>query len=95
MLHRTTDALGNEAEAADNLLGGRAGQKFMHPYMVMELGKRFKLSTALRQGMLPVVWGQTNQHGFSMHTTHSIYTRKSRWRGSYAASVPSPDFCKL
>jgi predicted AAA+ superfamily ATPase len=25
--------------------------------MAVELGKRFKLSTALRQGMLPVVWG--------------------------------------
>ncbi len=40
-----------------NLLGGRASQKFLHPYMATELGKRFKLSTALAQGMLPVVWG--------------------------------------
>lgn len=40
-----------------NLLGGRATQKLMYPYMASELGKRFKLSTALRQGMLPVVWG--------------------------------------
>jgi uncharacterized protein len=40
-----------------NLLGGRAGQKLMYPYMAAELGKRFKLDTALRQGMLPVVWG--------------------------------------
>lgn len=40
-----------------NLLGGRASQKFIYPYMAIELGKRFKLNTALRQGMLPVVWG--------------------------------------
>ena len=40
-----------------NLLGGRASQKLMYPYMAVELGKRFKLNTALRQGMLPVVWG--------------------------------------
>jgi uncharacterized protein len=40
-----------------NLLGGRAAQKLMHPYMAAELGTRFKLGTALRQGMLPVVWG--------------------------------------
>jgi predicted AAA+ superfamily ATPase len=40
-----------------NLLGGRASQKLMYPYMAVELGKRFKLDTALRQGMLPVVWG--------------------------------------
>ena len=39
-----------------NLLGGRASQKLMHPYMAAELGTRFKLGTALRQGMLPVVW---------------------------------------
>ena len=39
-----------------NLLGGRATQKLMHPYMAVELGPRFKLGTALRQGMLPVVW---------------------------------------
>lgn len=39
-----------------NLLGGRAAQKLMHPYMAVELGSRFKLATALRQGMLPVVW---------------------------------------
>lgn len=40
-----------------NLLGGRASQKFMHPYMAAELGTSFKLNKALRQGMLPVVWG--------------------------------------
>jgi predicted AAA+ superfamily ATPase len=40
-----------------NLLGGRAARKHMYPYLAVELGKRFKLATALRQGMLPVVWG--------------------------------------
>jgi predicted AAA+ superfamily ATPase len=39
-----------------NLLGGRAIHRFMHPYIAAELGARFKLGTALRQGMLPVVW---------------------------------------
>ncbi len=39
-----------------NLLGGRAVRKHMHPYLAVELGTRFKLATALRQGMLPVVW---------------------------------------
>jgi predicted AAA+ superfamily ATPase len=39
-----------------NLLGGRAAQRFMHPYMAAELGSRFGLDKALRQGMLPVVW---------------------------------------
>ncbi len=40
-----------------NLLGGRAVRKHMHPYLAVELGKRFSLPTALRQGMLPLVWG--------------------------------------
>ncbi len=40
-----------------NLLGGRAVRKHMHPYLAVELGTRFKLATAIRQGMLPVVWG--------------------------------------
>lgn len=39
-----------------NLLGGRAVLKRMHPYLAVELGTQFKLDTALRQGMLPVVW---------------------------------------
>lgn len=43
-----------------NLLGGRAAQKQMHPYMAAELGKRFSLSSALRLGMLPLVWAAAN-----------------------------------
>jgi predicted AAA+ superfamily ATPase len=39
-----------------NLLGGRAVQRHLHPYLAVELGSRFKLTTALRQGMLPLVW---------------------------------------
>ncbi|HZZ56879.1 MAG TPA: DUF4143 domain-containing protein [Opitutaceae bacterium] len=39
-----------------NLLGGRAAQRHLHPYLAAELGKEFSLTQALRQGMLPVVW---------------------------------------
>lgn len=49
-----------------NLLAGRARQKFMLPYMASELGKRFKLSTALRQGMLPVVWGANSNRASAL-----------------------------
>jgi len=42
--------------AGVNLLGGRATQKHLHPYLATELGGRFRLDLALRQGMLPVVW---------------------------------------
>ena len=40
-----------------NLLGGRAAQVSLHPYMAAELGERFHLAEALRLGMLPVVYG--------------------------------------
>jgi predicted AAA+ superfamily ATPase len=39
-----------------NLLGGRAANYHLHPYMAAELGETFDLGAALRQGMLPVVW---------------------------------------
>lgn len=41
--------------AGVNLLGGRAAQKALHPFMAAELGARFQLDEALRLGMLPVV----------------------------------------
>ncbi|HMJ24738.1 MAG TPA: AAA family ATPase, partial [Pyrinomonadaceae bacterium] len=43
-----------------NLLGGRAAEKYLHPYMACELGNRFDLQTALNQGLLPVVWGASD-----------------------------------
>lgn len=42
-----------------NLLGGRALNLKMHPYMAAELGKQFDLEKALTYGMLPLVWGAT------------------------------------
>jgi len=41
--------------AGVNLLGGRAAQKSLHPFMAAELGKQFRLEDALRLGMLPIV----------------------------------------
>lgn len=38
-----------------NLLGGRALRKEMHPYLACELGADFRLETALREGMVPLV----------------------------------------
>jgi len=40
-----------------NLLGGRATQKTLHPFMAAELGATFNLEEALHLGMLPVVRG--------------------------------------
>jgi predicted AAA+ superfamily ATPase len=46
--------------AGVNLLGGRAAQKALHPFMAAELGSRFRLDEALRLGMLPVVLAAKN-----------------------------------
>ncbi|MCK9364597.1 MAG: DUF4143 domain-containing protein [Syntrophales bacterium] len=40
-----------------NLLGGRAAQKSLHPFMASELCPQFNLEEALRLGMLPIVRG--------------------------------------
>ena len=39
-----------------NLLAGRALRRFMHPFVPEELGENLDLDTALRFGMLPIVW---------------------------------------
>jgi len=38
-----------------NLLGGRAAESWLHPYMAAELGHRFHLDDALATGLLPVI----------------------------------------
>jgi len=38
-----------------NLLGGRAVQRTMHPFLASELGESFNLTSALTIGMLPIV----------------------------------------
>jgi uncharacterized protein len=40
-----------------NLLGGRAAQKSLYPFMAAELGAQFNLEEALRLGLLPIVRG--------------------------------------
>jgi len=39
-----------------NLLGGRAVQKFLHPFMPEELGGDFKMDRVLRFGSIPLIW---------------------------------------
>jgi predicted AAA+ superfamily ATPase len=47
-------------KAGVDLMGGRAVMRSMHPFMAAELGARFNMDTALRQGMLPLVWDAEN-----------------------------------
>lgn len=39
-----------------DLLAGRARLRTLHPFMAAELGKRFDFGSALRYGLLPLVW---------------------------------------
>jgi uncharacterized protein len=58
-----------------NLLGGRAAQKHMHPYMACELGNRFDLAKALQQGLLPVVWAATEPEEI-LQAYNGLYLRE-------------------
>jgi predicted AAA+ superfamily ATPase len=58
-----------------NLLGGRAAQKHLHPYLAAELGERFSLPTALRQGMLPLVWAAADP-GETLQAYNGLYLRE-------------------
>lgn len=42
--------------AGVNLLGGRAVQKFLHPFMPEELGDDFSVDKVLRFGSIPLIW---------------------------------------
>lgn len=44
-----------------DLLAGRAIKKSMHPFVATELADQFNLETALRLGMLPLVWGSKDK----------------------------------
>ena len=58
-----------------NLLGGRAAEKHLHPYMAAELGNHFQLSKALHQGMLPVVWAAGDPDAI-LHAYNGLYLRE-------------------
>ncbi|MCX6950549.1 MAG: DUF4143 domain-containing protein [Opitutae bacterium] len=81
-----------------NLLGGRAEQKHLHPYLARELGSRFKLTTALRQGMLPLVWAAKDPSA-TLQAYNGLYLREEvqmeglvRNTGSFARFLEAMSF---
>lgn len=42
--------------AGVNLLGGRAAQKFLHPFLPEELENDFSIDAVLRNGSVPLIW---------------------------------------
>lgn len=61
--------------AGVNLLGGRAVQATLHPYMASELGNRFTLTKALNHGMLPVVLGARDPVA-TLNAYNGLYLRE-------------------
>jgi predicted AAA+ superfamily ATPase len=81
-----------------NLLGGRAAQKHLHPYLAVELGKRFALNAALRQGMLPLVWAAADPDS-TLKAYNGLYLREEvrmeglvRNAGSFARFLEAMSF---
>jgi len=58
-----------------NLLGGRAAEHWMHPYMAAELGPRFDLSAAIRTGLLPVIFGAASPQNH-LAAYNALYIRE-------------------
>ena len=58
-----------------DLLAGRVIKKTMHPFMAVELGKKFNLNNALNQGLLPLVVSAQNPAAV-LKTYASLYVRE-------------------
>ena len=58
-----------------NLLAGRAGWLNMHPFTPEELEKDFNLNTALKSGLLPVVWSSADR-SLSLKAYTQIYLKE-------------------
>ncbi len=58
-----------------NLLAGRAVLRGMHPFMAAELGDRFELEAALRDGLVPLVWDAADP-GDTLSGYSTLYLRE-------------------
>ena len=58
-----------------NLIGGRAAEKHLHPYMAAELAREFSLNSALQHGMLPVIWAAHDRDAL-LSAYNGLYLRE-------------------
>lgn len=58
-----------------DLLAGRVIKKILHPFMAVELGEKFSLSNALRQGLLPLVVSAQDSNSV-LKTYAALYIRE-------------------
>ncbi|OGS28031.1 MAG: ATPase [Elusimicrobia bacterium RIFOXYB2_FULL_48_7] len=58
-----------------DLLAGRVIKQTLHPFMAIELNKKFNLVSALKQGLLPLVFSSVNPEAV-LRTYASLYVRE-------------------
>ena len=58
-----------------DLLAGRVIKQTLHPFMAVELGKKFSLVSALKQGLLPLVFSAADPDAV-LRTYASLYVRE-------------------
>lgn len=59
-----------------NLLAGRAGVLNLYPFVPEELGRDFDLGTALKSGLLPVIWSSGSDREFSLKAYAQTYLKE-------------------
>jgi uncharacterized protein len=58
-----------------DLLAGRALLRFLHPFMAAELGDRFRMESALTQGLVPLIW-DSEQPAEALKAYIGLYLRE-------------------
>jgi predicted AAA+ superfamily ATPase len=58
-----------------DLLAGRALLRFLHPFMAAELGDRFRMESALTQGLVPLIW-DADQPAEALKAYIGLYLRE-------------------
>ena len=84
--------------AGEDLLGGRAVQRSMHPFLACELGDAFRLDLALTQGLVPIVHSseapaETQRSYAGLYVTQEVKAEGMvRNAGSFARFLESVSF---
>jgi predicted AAA+ superfamily ATPase len=84
--------------AGEDLLGGRAVQRPMHPFLACELGDEFRLDRALAQGLVPIVCSseapaETQRSYAGLYVTQEVKAEGMvRNAGSFARFLESVSF---
>ena len=71
-----------------NLLAGRAGWLNLHPFLPEELGSDFDLETALRLGLLPIVWSSMDRP-FALKAYTQLYLKEEIKAEGLTRNLPS------